>query len=80
MPNVLKWRGYRFFFFSDEGNEPPHIHIAKDDCAAKFWLSDCSLVYNDNFKHNQIKIIEGVVRKNQAFFLEEWYEHERRKY
>ncbi|WP_422447088.1 DUF4160 domain-containing protein [Thermoanaerobacterium sp. DL9XJH110] len=27
MPTVLKEGKYRFFFFSNEGTEPPHIHV-----------------------------------------------------
>ncbi len=27
MPTVLKIDGFRFHFYSDEGNEPSHIHI-----------------------------------------------------
>ena len=27
MPSVLRVSGFRFFFFSNEGNEPPHIHV-----------------------------------------------------
>lgn len=38
MPTVLKIGGYRFFFYSNEGNEPPHIHVEKSDSLAKFWL------------------------------------------
>ncbi len=29
MPTVLVWNGYRFYFFSNEGFEPPHIHVDK---------------------------------------------------
>ncbi|MDQ3015894.1 MAG: DUF4160 domain-containing protein [Bacteroidota bacterium] len=38
MPNVFRKDGYRFFFFSNEGNEPPHIHIELGGAYAKFWL------------------------------------------
>ena len=40
MPVVLKYRGYRFFFYSNEGNprEPLHIHVRKGGAVAKFWL------------------------------------------
>ena len=31
MPTVLYIRGWRFFFYSDEGNEPIHIHVQKGD-------------------------------------------------
>ncbi len=30
MPTLLRWRGYRFFFYSADGWEPPHIHVYKD--------------------------------------------------
>jgi len=61
MPTIFLWNGYRFYFFSNEGNEPPHVHVSKGGSAAKFWLTDGSLAYNDNFKHNEIqKLIEIV--------------------
>lgn len=78
MPTVLIWRGYRFHFFSNEGTEPPHIHVHKDGCAAKFWLRDCSLAYNDDFKHNEIAKLRKIVRENSELFLEKWNEHLKR--
>jgi hypothetical protein len=40
MPKVFEWNGYRFHFFSNEGDprEPPHIHVRKERDTAKFWL------------------------------------------
>lgn len=40
MPKVFDWNGFRFHFFSNEGDprEPPHIHVTKDRDTAKFWL------------------------------------------
>ncbi|MBI3682024.1 MAG: DUF4160 domain-containing protein [Acidobacteria bacterium] len=38
MPTLLRVRGYRFFFFSLEGREPPHMHVAHGGRYAKFWL------------------------------------------
>jgi hypothetical protein len=40
MPTVFQDRGFRFFFYSNEGSprEPAHIHVEKDDIEAKFWL------------------------------------------
>jgi hypothetical protein len=43
MPTVLKVQGYRFFFFSQEGNEPPHIHVEHGDKVAKYWLNPTNL-------------------------------------
>jgi hypothetical protein len=40
MPKLFEWQGYKFFFFSNEGNplEPCHIHVRKDGNLAKFWV------------------------------------------
>ena len=47
MPNVFYENGYRFYFFSDEGFEPMHVHVPRAEDEAKFWLDDVlSLAYN----------------------------------
>ncbi len=38
MPTVLRIGAYRFFFYSEEGQEPPHVHIVAAEKRAKFWL------------------------------------------
>lgn len=38
MPAILRIGRYRFFFFSNESNEPPHIHVESGDQYGKFWL------------------------------------------
>ena len=49
MPTALKSKGYRFFFYSNEGNEPPHIHVERAECCAKYWLDPVSLARSLNF-------------------------------
>jgi hypothetical protein len=39
MPTILVFEGFRFFFFSNEGFEPPHIHVEKAEGHAKYWLA-----------------------------------------
>lgn len=43
MPTVLRIGPYRFFFYSQEGDEPPHIHIEDGDRTAKYWLTPVEL-------------------------------------
>ncbi|MBI4007657.1 MAG: DUF4160 domain-containing protein, partial [Planctomycetes bacterium] len=43
MPTILRIKGYRFFFFSLEGREPPHIHVEHAGKYAKFWLEPVEL-------------------------------------
>jgi hypothetical protein len=49
MPTVLRWSRYRVFFFSNERNEPPHIHVRAADNEAKFWLHDFAVAANAGF-------------------------------
>ena len=46
MPTVMKIGSFRFHFYSDEGNEPPHIHVATPDGECKFWLQPVRLARN----------------------------------
>ena len=36
MPTVLRLGAYRFYFYSQDGREPPHIHVEREDNRAKF--------------------------------------------
>jgi len=47
MPTVLNIDGYRFFFYSRENGEPPHIHVEYGDKLAKYWLDPLDLPYQD---------------------------------
>ena len=38
MPTVLEINGYKFKFYSNENDEPAHVHITKADGNAKYWL------------------------------------------
>ncbi len=38
MPTILVRKGWRVFFFANEGNEPIHIHCKKGRAKGKFWI------------------------------------------
>ena len=40
MPTIFRENGYRFFFYSNEGDprEPAHVHVQKGSGEAKVWL------------------------------------------
>ena len=75
MPTVLRWNGYRFYFFSNEGTEPPHIHIDKGGSTAKFWLEPVALARNIGFSQAVLGILEAKVIEERANFLEAWNEY-----
>lgn len=75
MPTVLRIGPYRFYFYSHEPNEPPHIHIDRDDKSAKFWVNPVSLARNLGFKANELRQIEHIVAENEPVILEKWNEY-----
>jgi hypothetical protein len=38
MPTVAQIGPYRFFFYSNEGDESPHIHVKRESKIARLWL------------------------------------------
>ena len=75
MPTVLRIGRYRLVFFSNEAQEPPHIHVKAVGEQAKLWLDPIELASNFGFKAHELNEIERVVRQYQTELLEAWYEH-----
>jgi hypothetical protein len=72
VPTVLRWNGYRFYFFSNEGTEPAHVHVDKSGCTAKVWLEDGSVARNIGFSNREIVELSDKVREQRDAFLEAW--------
>lgn len=75
MPTILLTQGFRFFFFSGEGNEPPHIHVEHGDKVAKYWLQPVNLSSSESFRSHELKKVRLLVIEHRELFLEKWYEH-----
>jgi hypothetical protein len=75
MPTVLIIGPYRFFFYSDDRDEPPHIHIERNNHKAKFWLQPVRLQNSGGFKRKELNRIQMLIEENQVRFLEEWNEY-----
>jgi len=75
MPTVL-WVGrFRFFFYSNEGQEAPHIHVKAGGDEAKFWLDPIALATNHGFNGRELSEIERLVEQHRIGLLEAWNEH-----
>ena len=75
MPTLLRWKGYRFFFFSADKSEPAHIHIVKDGKEAKIWLNDITVAINMGFAAVELSEIIRKAREERVSFLEAWNDH-----
>ena len=75
MPVLLRIRGYRFFFYSLESREPPHIHVAHAGRYAKFWLDPVVLAEARGFREHDLTVLRRMVLENRQLFLEKWYEY-----
>jgi hypothetical protein len=79
VPVVLRVGGFKFFFFSDEGNEPVHIHVEYGDKAAKYWLCPVRLARNYGMKPQDLRKIREILEKNESMIQEKWDEFNSRK-
>ncbi|MDT8404536.1 DUF4160 domain-containing protein [Sulfuriflexus sp.] len=75
MPTILKIGPYRFFFYSNERGEPPHIHVQRERFLAKFWLNPVALAGSKRFASHELRTIQKHVDENRKIFLEAWNEY-----
>ncbi len=77
MPVVFRERGFRFFFYSNEGSprEPVHVHVEKDQLEAKFWLRPAiQVAYNDGYDARTLRELIGIVETNRERIERAWNE------
>ena len=74
MPTVLRTGPYRFFFVSLDYNEPPHVHVRRENRVAKFWLDPVALQKTGRFSRTELSRIARLVGEHREYLLEEWYE------
>ncbi len=78
VPKVFEVNGFKFFFYSNEGEppEPAHIHVRKNEAVAKFWLAPTvRLASSWGFKPKELNWIEGVASDERDRFLGAWDEY-----
>jgi hypothetical protein len=75
MPTIDDIGPYKFFFYSSEGREPPHVHVRRDRSTAKFWLNPVRLARSRGFGGRELRAIQKLVEQNREKMLEAWHEH-----
>jgi len=76
MPTILLLRGWRLFFYSNEGTEPIHIHAKKAGAECKFWLKPESFDIEEDYAHGLTPALRKEVRKiifdHFDYIVSEW--------
>jgi hypothetical protein len=76
MPTLLRINGCRFFFYSNENNEPAHVHVEKGDAVGKIWLEpSVEVSYFKGFNSSEQNDILNITETNSKIFIKKWYEH-----
>ncbi len=75
MPTIHQEGPYRFFFYSGDRGEPPHIHVERDNMKAKFWLEPVRLQNSGGFNRNEINRIQRLVEDSQEILIRGWNEY-----
>jgi hypothetical protein len=73
-PAVLRSGPYRVFFYAADRDEPPHVHVRRDDAIAKFWLDLVRLEESRRFRSHELRVIERLLEDHRRQLLEQWHE------
>lgn len=77
MPVIFRYKGFRFFFYSNEGSprEPAHVHVEKDGMEAKFWLRpNVRIAYNDGLNAKTLNDLLPIVEQRRDRIERAWNE------
>lgn len=74
MPEVFRELGFVFFFYTNEGNEPMHIHVRKAGGFAKYWIEPVELDFSQGMKVSDLKTAQALIKENVALIKAKWYE------
>jgi hypothetical protein len=77
VPAIFRYKGYRFFFYSNEGNprEAMHVHVRGGDGEAKFWINPVCLASSTGLNAKALRELAEVVEQNIDLIEEAWNEH-----
>lgn len=79
MPNLFSMLGYQIYFWSNENNEPIHVHVSKgkpSPHATKFWLTrdgGCVLASNGSkISRRDISKLMDVIAAQHDTICKNW--------
>lgn len=74
-PTILQSGPYRFFFFSTDRSEPPHVHVMRERRLAKFWLGPVRLASRVGFGKRETARLTRLVVEHETEIRKAWHEY-----
>jgi hypothetical protein len=75
VPVVFREAGFRFHFYSREGDprEPVHIHVARAGGDAKLWLyPEVRVAYNRRLTPRELRVVQQIASRRREEIEGEW--------
>ena len=79
MPVVLRVKGYRFWFYEADLDEPPHVHVGHQGSEAKYWLDPLALSKLRGFRDHELTEIQNILREYRDAISEAWRNEEAKR-
>jgi len=74
-PSILREKGYRFYFLSNE-EDRIHIHLTSEDGEAKFWLEPIlSLAVYHGLNPKKLSEIQLIIEAHKDEIIKAWQKH-----
>ena len=74
-PTILRIKGYRFFFLSNE-EERKHVHVTCEYGEAKFWFEPLiSLAVYHGLNQKKLSEMQAIIEKHKNEIIKGWQEH-----
>ena len=71
-PTVLREGPYRVFFYASDGEEPPHVHVRRDNQTAKFWLDPVRCQRSGGLRRPEVRRIARIIQRRQPLLMGAW--------
>jgi hypothetical protein len=76
MPTILRIRGWRLFFYANEGDEPIHVHARKAEAECRFRLDAALFDIEEEWSHGLTPRLRREIRKiifdHFELIVDEW--------
>ena len=75
VPTLLRQTGFRVYVTSHDANEPPHVHVDRQEASAKFWLQPVRLASGIGYSARELRTIEELVSENEIMLVKGWHDY-----